>query len=200
LLPFNDMLRSRRSEDTPLWNRSHVTYYLMNSDKNMLWTFSANCIVHGKQSSLILNYSTSIDLQATFLLDKQKKSWHSHRVNHMWAVMVFLLCHEISKGEQIRDLGMGIYCHIQWYFSYIIAVNFIVGRKQSTRRKTPDQRQVTYKLKNCVPWLIRYSSLFYIDVITGAVVIVRCNQCLSPLKVWVQTHFMARCTRYNIMW
>ena len=27
-----------------------------------------------------------------------------------------------------------------------------------------------------------------------------CNQCLSPLKLWVRTPFMARCTRYNIMW
>ena len=27
-----------------------------------------------------------------------------------------------------------------------------------------------------------------------------CNQCLSPLKLWVRTSFMARCTRYNFMW
>jgi hypothetical protein len=27
-----------------------------------------------------------------------------------------------------------------------------------------------------------------------------CNQCISPLKLWVWTPFMARCTRYNIMW
>jgi len=26
------------------------------------------------------------------------------------------------------------------------------------------------------------------------------NQCLSPLKLWVRTLFMARCTWYNIMW
>jgi hypothetical protein len=26
-----------------------------------------------------------------------------------------------------------------------------------------------------------------------------CNQCLSPLKLWVRTPFMARCTRYNII-
>jgi len=26
------------------------------------------------------------------------------------------------------------------------------------------------------------------------------NQCLSPLTLWVRTPFMARCTRYNIMW
>ena len=27
-----------------------------------------------------------------------------------------------------------------------------------------------------------------------------CNQCLSPLKLWVRIPFMERCTRYNIMW
>jgi hypothetical protein len=27
-----------------------------------------------------------------------------------------------------------------------------------------------------------------------------CSQCQSPLKLWVRTSFMARCTRYNIMW
>ena len=27
-----------------------------------------------------------------------------------------------------------------------------------------------------------------------------CNQCLSPLKLWVWTPFMARCTWYRIMW
>ena len=27
-----------------------------------------------------------------------------------------------------------------------------------------------------------------------------CNQCLSPLKLWVRTPFMVRCTQYNIMW
>ena len=26
------------------------------------------------------------------------------------------------------------------------------------------------------------------------------NQCLSPVKLWVRTPFMPRCTQYNIMW
>ena len=28
----------------------------------------------------------------------------------------------------------------------------------------------------------------------------RCNQCLSPLMLWVWTLFMARCTQYTITW
>ena len=27
-----------------------------------------------------------------------------------------------------------------------------------------------------------------------------CYHCLSPLKLWVRTPFMGRCTRYNIIW
>jgi len=27
-----------------------------------------------------------------------------------------------------------------------------------------------------------------------------CHHCPSPLKLWVRTPFMARCTQYNIMW
>jgi len=27
-----------------------------------------------------------------------------------------------------------------------------------------------------------------------------CNQCISPLKLWVRIPFKARCTRYSIMW
>jgi len=27
-----------------------------------------------------------------------------------------------------------------------------------------------------------------------------CNQCILPLKLWVRTTFMARSSRYNIMW
>jgi hypothetical protein len=27
-----------------------------------------------------------------------------------------------------------------------------------------------------------------------------CNQCLSPLMLWVRTPFMGRCTWYNILW
>ena len=27
-----------------------------------------------------------------------------------------------------------------------------------------------------------------------------CNQCLSPLKLWVWIPLMQRCTRYNVMW
>jgi len=40
-------------------------------------------------------------------------------------------------------------------------------------------------------WSWSYDSLIYNYL---------CNQCISPLKIWVQTPFMERCTRNNIMW
>jgi len=42
-------------------------------------------------------------------------------------------------------------------------------------------------------WLWSYGSLTYNYVYL-------CNQCLSPLKLWIISPLMARCTRYNIMW
>jgi hypothetical protein len=45
--------------------------------------------------------------------------------------------------------------------------------------------------KNVPSWSWSYGSLIYNYL---------CNQCLSPLKLWVRTPFMARCTRCNIMW
>jgi hypothetical protein len=41
------------------------------------------------------------------------------------------------------------------------------------------------------PWLWSYGSWIYNYL---------CNECLSPLTLWVRTPFMTRCTRYNIMW
>ena len=114
----------------------------------MLWTFSTNLYCSWQTSSLVLNYSTSIVLQAPFLLDEHHKSWHNHRVTHVTrnGVSPYLPCREISKGEQMRE--------------------------SEYQDKTPDQPQFTYKLKNYVLSLICHSSLFYIDVITVAVVIV----------------------------
>ena len=42
-----------------------------------------------------------------------------------------------------------------------------------------------------LPWSWSYDSWIYNYL---------CNQCLSPLTLWVRTPFMARSTRYNIMW
>jgi hypothetical protein len=50
---------------------------------------------------------------------------------------------------------------------------------------------VMVPLVQAPPWSWSYGSWIYNYL---------CNQCLSPLKLWVRTLFVARCTRYNIMW
>jgi len=52
------------------------------------------------------------------------------------------------------------------------------------------------------------SKTLVIDILTGTrswsygsrIYDYMCNQCLSPLKLWVRILLMARCTGYNIMW
>jgi len=38
-------------------------------------------------------------------------------------------------NEGVRDYGSGVYRHFHEYFSYIVAVSFICGGNQSTRRE-----------------------------------------------------------------
>jgi len=46
-------------------------------------------------------------------------------------------------------------------------------------------------LKHGQSWSWSYGSWIYNYI---------CNQCLSPLTFRIRIPFMARCTRYNIMW
>jgi len=46
-------------------------------------------------------------------------------------------------------------------------------------------------LKRGLSWSWSYDSWIYNYL---------CNRCLSPLKSWVRTPFMARCIWINIMW
>ena len=51
---------------------------------------------------------------------------------------------------------------------------------------------ISYPIKRLGPsWSWSYGSWIYNYL---------CNQCLTPLTLWVRTPFMVRCTRYNIMW
>jgi len=57
-----------------------------------------------------------------------------------------------------RWLVYGILCHFQQYFSYVLAVSFIVGGNRSIRRKPPTCRKsltnfITYCcIKYTLPW------------------------------------------------
>ena len=108
--------------------------------------------------------------------------------------------------------------HVQQYFSYIM-FSLIGGINQMTRRKSQmsckskdrychirlhikRQNELTTKCKYQALKLGKINQNFY-----GLswwwwpdswIYNYLCNQCLSPLMLWVQTLFMARCTRYNI--
>ena len=50
--------------------------------------------------------------------------------------------------------------------------------------------------------LVQTFSVFVTDsslIIGSWIYSYMCKQCLSPLRLWIRTLFMARCTRYNIM-
>jgi carbon starvation protein CstA len=53
---------------------------------------------------------------------------------------------------------------------------------------------IIYTLSNCYlrsSWSWSYGNWIYKYL---------CNQCLISLKLWVRTPFMARCTRYSVVW
>jgi hypothetical protein len=58
------------------------------------------------------------------------------------------------------------------------------------------QKSKNYKFHN-MSWSLFYVIKLYI---AEYVFFPKNVWCLSPLKLWVRTSFMARCTRYNIMW
>jgi len=58
-------------------------------------------------------------------------------------------------------------------------------------RNTHIKTTLFYKYNRGSSWSWSYGSWIYNYL---------CNQCLSPLKMWVRISFRARCTRYNIMW
>ena len=52
-------------------------------------------------------------------------------------------------------------------------------------------------------WTVPYISIFFICIwrrFCRWLYNYLCNQCLSPLTLWVWIPLMARCTLYNIMW
>ena len=52
--------------------------------------------------------------------------------------------HSSNTGQ-----GNGVKCHFQQYFSYIMAVSFIDGGNQSTRRKPPSHNAVIPSHMHC---------------------------------------------------
>ena len=56
----------------------------------------------------------------------------------------------------------------------------------------------TYAINAYHPTTYHYHYIFYCSIIKSWIWHYLCNQCLSPLKLWVRISFIARCTWYDI--
>jgi len=86
--------------------------------------------------------------------------------------------HKYLLPDQTSDL-VGTIIQFHWSNWWLSSISFISS--------------ATVTISNTIrgPWLSwSYGSLIYNYM---------CNQCLLPLKLWVRTPFVARCTRYNIV-
>jgi hypothetical protein len=117
----------------------------------------------------------------------------------MWYVFVFHLTFLVI----IKQHRSRVHFHVmqQWRKNY-----FHVGRRgrdridlccliiiEKGKRKTKTYHIVgRLVLLSCGPsWSWSHGSYIYNYL---------CNQCISPLNLWVRIPFVAKCTRYNIMW
>jgi hypothetical protein len=92
---------------------------------------------------------------------------------------------------------------ISW--SVIIYSKIFSSQGNLTAQIEPVQDKYMYSLFTvCLHYIKSMINSFFL----GAAIVIygswiynyRFNQCLSPLKLWVQTLFMVMCTWYNIMW
>ena len=107
----------------------------------------------------------------------QKLLWASYRNN---MVFPFQVIHKGCHLYKYKYVNLFFICHIfqciTWW-RHVIEQNYIIHVLDCWFHSVQG------------PWT--YGSWIY-DYL--------CNQCISPLKLWIRTPFMAMCTRINIMW
>ena len=120
------------------------------------------------------------------------------------------------KNKKAKNVGFFLFCFffanfifilpvlISWYFLYntIFALSpmkffFLFDNKTNQKYYIIVETNIFLysvwfiQIKKGPSWSWLYGSWIYIYL---------CNQCLSPLILWVRTSLMTRCTRYNIVW
>ena len=142
---------------------------------------------------------------------KTKKKYHLTSLEHCHIMPLYCryleLREYVVKGDIYLDrrlmndffLFLEIHVHIleKIKYWYMLSYYSLITRIENIefRNRVPKKRIMTIRhfhqyfqgsswSWSCGSWIYNYL----------------CNQCLSPLKLWVLTPFMVRCTRYNIMW
>ena len=89
-------------------------------------------------------------------------------------------------------IGYGIKRHFQQYFSYIVVVNFIGGRNQSTRRKPQTYRKsltnfITYWTKWNVIEMVAWKKISRNDSWTGFLI---CHNKFTKFTIFFATYWL----------
>jgi hypothetical protein len=143
-------------------------------------------------------YSCSIDI------NRQTKTIRSEkrRCRYIFSVTCLKNCKDICNSSR-WVLDSSFVFGTQHFFFYKICksgqqnlykwshVPGIESDQEVKSISSTSQGQINSDLLQRPSWLWSYGSWIYNYL---------CNQCLSPLKLWVRTLFMARCTWYNIRW
>jgi hypothetical protein len=141
-------------------------------------------------------------LSFIFVVKQNKFFWFSLMVG----------CTQYNIIWYMQGIGLGLWCltTLSTIFQLYRGGQCYCRRKSEYPKKTTDLPQVTDKLYHVMLYRVHLAMLKKItDLLlwpswswsyTSWIYNYLCNQCLSPLKLWVQIPLIARCTRYSITW
>ena len=118
------------------------------------------------------------------IISENWRSYYKSIRSRSYTTIYSTSCCQISINQSINQISIAIVVRWWWRedgFTYIHRI-WVYSLSWFVRT-------VWFLQRPSWPWPHGSSIYSYI-----------CNACLSPPKLWVWTPFMARCTRYNIMW
>ena len=100
----------------------------------------------------------------------------------------YISCSSYPWKCQKDQFNINLWCHISYCNIYVICKTWKILKiliKGITNYKYTEHQKKCGAIVVVIVWLLDLHL---------------CKQCLSPLKLWIWTLFMARCTPYSIMW